>query len=202
MKHIWMALIFVGLFCGSFAGVNLVLSEFSKKSQVEVPTELVTSATEAEILAAETIAIPQVDALETAVEISTQDAPETATEIPTIIPTATPRPTSTPSPTPVPQPVYTDQEVYGFIEAYSAQYGLDPNVVRHIAQCESGFNQTAVNGAYVGLFQFGTSAWVTGRAAMGEDADLNLRLNAEKSVHTATYLLAEGRTDLWPHCMP
>jgi len=202
MKKIVIALFFVGLYGGSFVGVNLALTKFSESPQGEAPIELTIAEIETDVLAAETIANPQIESLETEVETPTQAALETVTPIPTATPTAMPRPTSTPPPTPVPQPVYSDQEVNEFIESFSTQYGLDPNVVRHIAQCESGFNQTAVNGAYAGLFQFGTSAWVTARAQMGESADLSIRLNAEESVHTASYHLSQGRTDLWPNCMP
>ena len=65
--------------------------------------------------------------------------------------TATKKPTPTPSPTatPVPTPIATSQEVNGFIDRFSAQYGVDPNVLRHTAQCESGFNPGATNESYL-----------------------------------------------------
>ena len=86
-------------------------------------------------------------------------AAPTATAVPTIIPTATPTPTPLPTPTPKPkptptikptptpkpQPKYTSEQIYGFTERFGGQYGVDPNVLRHVALCESGFRPEARN---------------------------------------------------------
>jgi len=132
------------------------------------------------------------------------------TAIPTAAPTPTPRPTLTPQPTKIPRPTptpfpvktYTPQEIHGFIERYASQYNLDVNVLRHVAVCESGFNPLAVNGPYIGLYQFGPTAWKNNRAIMGEDSELNLRYDAEESVQTAAYLISIGRSNIWPNCFP
>jgi hypothetical protein len=132
----------------------------------------------------------------------------TPTSFPTVMPTPTPTPTMKPTPTPtptptaVPQPDFSQEEIHGFIERFAAQYSVDPNVLRHIAACESGFNASAVNGPYVGLYQFGITSWRSNRTQMGEDADPNLRLNAEEAIQTAAFIVSKGMGNLWPNCFP
>ena len=101
----------------------------------------------------------------------------------------------------LPPPV-SPQEIHAFIERFSAQYGVDPNVMRHIAVCESGFNPLAINGPYIGLYQFGKSGWISNRQALGENTDTDLRLSAEESVQTAAYIISIGKGSLWPNCFP
>ncbi len=124
-------------------------------------------------------------------------------------PTETPTATFTPSPeVPTPKPKIprptpaSGQEVNGMIDRFSAQYGVDPNVLRHLAICESGFNSSAVQGAYVGLFQFGPVTWKNLREEIGEDINPNLRYSAEESVQTAAYALSLGKQKIWPNCQP
>jgi hypothetical protein len=128
---------------------------------------------------------------------------ETPTIVETPVPTATPSATLTPTPTKVPRPSPApSQEVNGTIDRFSAQYGVDPNVMRHLAICESGFNSSAVQGAYVGLYQFGAITWKNLRTEIGEDADPALRFSAEESVQTAAYALSVGKQGIWPNCQP
>lgn len=89
-----------------------------------------------------------------------------------------------------------------FIERFASQYSVDPNVLRHIATCESGFNANARNGPYAGLYQFGNSSWKSNRILMGEDTDPDLRYNAEESVQTAAYIISRGIKNIWPNCYP
>jgi len=121
-------------------------------------------------------------------------------------PTASPSATLTPTPTKKPKPVLpapaSSMEVNALIERFSAQYSVDPNVMRHLAICESGFNSSAINGAYVGLFQFGTVTWKNLRKEIGEDMNINLRFSAEESTQTAAYALALGERGIWPNCAP
>jgi len=121
-------------------------------------------------------------------------------------PTASPSATLTPTPTKVPKPPRPtsapSMEVNALIERFSAQYSVDPNVMRHLAICESGFNSSAINGAYVGLFQFGTVTWKNLRKEIGEDTNINLRFSAEESAQTAAYALALGERGIWPNCAP
>jgi len=127
----------------------------------------------------------------------------TLTPTPTPSP-APPPPTQTPTPNlaPLPMKAYTSEEIHGFIEDYAKQYGVSIDVLRHIAVCESGFNPQARNGPYIGLYQFGPTAWKNNRALMGEDTDLALRFDAKESAQTAAYLVSLGRRDIWPNCYP
>lgn len=122
----------------------------------------------------------------------------TSTSTPT--PTPTPEPTATPTPTPTPSA--SSQQINEFIDKYSSQYGVDPNKIRHTALCESGFNPSAVNGPYAGLFQFDARTWQTYRNRMGKDADAALRVNAREAVETAAYVYSVNATGIWPHCTP
>lgn len=112
----------------------------------------------------------------------------------------------TPSPTKIkakPTPIVAaSQEVNEFIERFAAQYGVDKNVLRHVAICESGFNSGATNGPYAGLYQFGTNTWQNIRKEIGEDTNPDLRYVAKDAVQTAAYALAKGRGGMWPNCMP
>jgi len=125
------------------------------------------------------------------------------TETPSPEPTATPKPkTPTPSPTPTPVPTFTSQQINEFIERFGAQYNIDPNVLRHIAICESGFKPLAVNGPYEGLYQFGSITWQNYRKKMGENSDPALRTNAEEAIQTAAYALSLNNSGIWPNCAP
>ena len=119
--------------------------------------------------------------------------------IPKQIPTLTPTETSKPTPLPL---LATSQEINSFIERFAAQYGVDPNILRHIALCESGFNSTAIHRNYAGLYQFTTISWTNIRREIGEDINPDLRFSAEESVQTAAYALSKGKGGIWPNCLP
>ncbi len=119
-------------------------------------------------------------------------------------PTATavpkkPKPSPTPKPTPPAEP---KEKVNKLVDKYSAQYGLDVNIVRHLALCESGFRSNAKNGKYIGLFQYDALTWKTIREEMKLDANPELRYSAEEAVKTTAYALSKGKTKLWPNCVP
>ncbi len=124
------------------------------------------------------------------------------TDSPTPTPTPTPSPTLKPTATPVPAPKYTSQEINQFVDRFSAQYGVDPNVMRHIAICESGFEPLAKNGPNWGLYQFVSTTWSSYRRRMGENRDPNLRLDAEEAAQTAAYAFSLGNGKIWPNCQP
>lgn len=113
----------------------------------------------------------------------------------------TPKPTIKVTPKITPTPA-NSQDVNNFIERFSNQYGVDPNVIRHIAICESGFNSSATNGKYIGLFQFDTTTWINLRKVMGEETNPELRYSAEEAVQTVCYAISKGKSRLWPHCIP
>lgn len=148
-----------------------------------------------------------------AVQVAREEAPigvPSPTLAPTLTPTPTPTPTTvpmptvtvTPTPTAIPQPKLTDEQVYQLIERFSGQYGVDANVLRHIARCESGFNLTAKNGVYSGLYQFSSGTWRKYRVMMGENPDSDLRNNGEEAIQTAAFALAQGHEYIWPNCHP
>ena len=128
----------------------------------------------------------------------------TPSPAPSFTPTPTPTsvPTLTPTPTPFPQPVYNTEQINALIKIYADQYGVDPNVLRYVAICESNFNPAAINGPYAGLYQFNPTTWENNRQLMGEDPSLDLRLNAEEAIKTAAFILSIGRGNIWPNCFP
>lgn len=150
--------------------------------------------------------------------LSQRSAIISPTPFPTLTPTPTPEPTNTPTPTPKPKPTPTptlkptptptpqssvsSEQINGFIERFAGQYGVDPNVLRYIAVCESGFNPLATNLSYAGLYQFTSSTWIKYRNLLGEDINPDLRFNAEEAVQTAAFILSLGQTYIWPSCMP
>jgi hypothetical protein len=124
------------------------------------------------------------------------------TPTPTLTPTPIPTNTPIPTPTSIPQPDYSQEQIHVLIERFSGQYAIDPNVLRHIATCESRFNQKAINKYYAGLYQFSSTTWTNLRIEMGEDENADLRFNAEEAVQTAAYALSVGKGNIWPNCIP
>ena len=136
----------------------------------------------------------------------TAEVTPTAVPSPTPSPTLTPTPTFTPRPprvpTPLPQPQFTPEQIYSFTQKYGGQYGVDSNVIRHIALCESTFDPLARNYIYAGLFQFDARTWKVYRQKMGEDPHPDLRYHAEEAVQTAAFALSLGQGRIWPNCQP
>lgn len=85
---------------------------------------------------------------------------------------------------------------------YGQEYGVSSEVLKRIAQCESGLRPEALskNGLYGGLFQFVSSTWSSNRRAMGLDPDPALRFNAEEAIKTAAFKISQGGIGAWPHC--
>lgn len=137
-----------------------------------------------------------------AIEISVTPEPS-ATPSPTPVPTPPPKPTPRPSPKAKEGAAeFTPEQIYNFTESYGREYGVDPNVIRHIALCESTFKPQAKNYIYAGLFQFDRRTWTLYRAKMGKSPDPDLRYNAQEAVQTAAYVLSLGHGRIWPNCMP
>jgi soluble lytic murein transglycosylase-like protein len=148
----------------------------------------------------------------------------TTTSVVTSAPTATPTPLALPKPsaeegTPKPKPTplatahilpkplaeeekFTSQQINEFIDRFASQYGVSPDVLRYIAICESGFNPSAKNYVYAGLYQFNATTWKNLRLKIGEDTNADLRFNAEEAVQTASYAVSIGDHAIWPHCYP
>jgi hypothetical protein len=129
-------------------------------------------------------------------------ATPTVTPVPTLIPTPTPKPTLIPTPTIKPATKYKSEEIYGFTNSFAGQYGVDANVIRRIAICESGFNPASQNGIYAGMFQFDAPTWKSFRLMMNKNPDPDLRYDAKEAVETVAYMLSIHREALWPNCRP
>lgn len=117
---------------------------------------------------------------------------------PTIEPTTTPEPIAVPSAAPAISTAAADLE--SLFAQHAATHGVDPEIMKKIAQCESGMRPEAVNGPYGGMFQFVSSTWVSNRKAMGKDTDPALRFNAEEAIETAAFKMGRDGYGAWPSC--
>jgi hypothetical protein len=124
----------------------------------------------------------------------------TPSPTPTPTPTASPTPTLSPTPTPTPTPIVAPADMEPLFIRYANEYGIDSQLLKRIAYCESEFNPFAVNGPYIGLFQFHADRWRDHRTDMGHDPNPDLRTNAEESIKTAAYLVSLGKLHMWPNC--
>jgi hypothetical protein len=128
-------------------------------------------------------------------------------EIITFSPNPTSSPTLTLKPTPyisitkapsviLSKPLSLDE----LFEKYGLIYGVDKNVLKKIASCESGLDPNQVTGIYGGLFQFSDLSWTEARGRMGKSADQNLKFNAEESIKTAAFEINYKGTSGWSDC--
>jgi hypothetical protein len=125
----------------------------------------------------------------------------TPTPTPTPKPSPSPSPSPSPLPSPSPSPIrVTNEELNSFFVQYSVFYGVDEQLLKGIAQCESEMNPQAVNGPYAGLFQFTANTWLATRQAMGLDPNPDLRFNPEEAIRTAAYKISVGGLNVWPNC--
>lgn len=149
----------------------------------------------------------------TALFISPTPTPtNTPTPTPTLTPSPTPTPTYTPTPTPVPPtatptptPLPTrvpasPAEIDEFFQRFSQEFGVEEEILRKIAYCESGYNAQSVNGPYGGMYQFHHSSWESTRNAMGADPNHDLRFNPEEAIRTAAFKISAGGIGAWPAC--
>lgn len=83
---------------------------------------------------------------------------------------------------------------------YAAAFNVNRETLIRIARCESGFREGAVNGPYLGMFQYLDSTWQSTRNAMGENPDPSLRANAEEAIKTTAWKIAHGGVGAWPVC--
>lgn len=98
--------------------------------------------------------------------------------------------------TPQPSP----QTIDSYFEKYSKDYQVEESLLRKIAVCESGYNTSAENGVYGGMFQFTSLTWISTRQSMGENIDPDLRYNAEEAIKTAAYKISQNGIGSWKNC--
>lgn len=110
-------------------------------------------------------------------------------------------PTIVSVPTPAPQPVADSSIPYDeHFTKYAAAFNVNKETLVRIARCESGFREGAVNGPYLGMFQYLADTWSSTRNAMGENPDPALRANAEEVIKTSAWKIAHGGIGAWPVC--
>ncbi len=129
------------------------------------------------------------------------------TPLPTDIPTPTLAPTTIPTPTATPTPTVTATptpsvpvDLEALFTDHANHYSVDKDLLKRIAQCESGMNSSAQNGPYGGMFQFSESSWTSTRNAMGMDSNPQLRFDPGESIRTAAFKLSTGGRSAWPNC--
>lgn len=88
----------------------------------------------------------------------------------------------------------------GLFTKYSSEFGVDKNLLTKIADCESHFHQSSVNGDYAGMFQFSSGTWIGTRSQMGLDTNSDLRFSAEESIRTAAFKISRGGVSAWANC--
>ncbi len=118
----------------------------------------------------------------------------------------TPKPTEKPTPIPTPQSLPATKvptsDYEPLFEQWSTHFGVDINLLKHIARCESRFNPAAVGGIYGGMYQFSASTWKSTRSSMDHDTDPNLRFDANEAIKTAAFKIASGGKQAWKNCLP
>lgn len=129
----------------------------------------------------------------------------TTTPTPTVFPTPKPRPIVAAETTEVHQQAVAMQvtspaDLDHWFSTYSQAFGIDANLLKHIAKCESGFNAGSISGPYGGMYQYLASTWSSTRNAMGLDPDPDLRFNAEEAIKTTAWKISVGGIGAWPHC--
>lgn len=115
-------------------------------------------------------------------------------------PIPSPTPTITPTPTPTKTPPLSAGDLNSLMEKYARETSVDKNLLIKIAVCESNLNPGAVNGPYGGLYQFTEGAWRRSRVEMNANPDPNLRFDSNEAIRTAAYVIARGRSYIWPNC--
>ena len=117
-------------------------------------------------------------------------------------PKPTVKPEATPAPTKTPAAVLPASDYEPLFEKWAVHFGIDINLLKHIARCESRFNPGAVGGIYGGMYQFSASTWKSTRIAMDHDPDPNLRFDANEAIKTAAFKIANGGQSAWKNCLP
>lgn len=173
----------VGVFVGLIIFQSVIQKVFLSENQVLGDTEILRQPTQ----------IPT--------ENPTNKPTQTPSPIPTPTATSTPTPTNTPTPKVTSTPVSAPSHLQPIFTRFANEYEVESQLLIKIALCESRFNTHAINGDYLGLFQFGSQRWVDYRTQMGHDTNPELRVVTEESIKTAAYAISKGKLFLWPNCV-
>jgi hypothetical protein len=110
-------------------------------------------------------------------------------------------PQTPPAQAPIPAVrTYPESQYEAWFEQYGSQFGVEPELLKKIAYCESHYNPGAQNGPYGGMYQYLDSTWQATRNLMGLDPDPNLRFDAEQSIMTSAFKIKAGGIRAWPVC--
>lgn len=84
------------------------------------------------------------------------------------------------------------------IEARAISYGLDPEMAKAVAYCESNYIPTAQNSTSSagGIYQFIDSTWISTSKRRGADYSLEDKYDPIKSIENAMWL---AKHDGWRH---
>lgn len=87
----------------------------------------------------------------------------------------------------------------GAVDQYAKEYNVSPELMNCILFKESSYNPSAKNknSSATGMAQFIKSTWTSFRTRMGEDANLDLRLDARESIKTLAWALSKGYKNHW-----
>ena len=95
--------------------------------------------------------------------------------------------------TAAPEPAPEEGSMEAVITDAAVEFGLDPDYLLSVDDCESDFDPYAVNEVgYYGLFQFDHTTW----ASYGYGSIYDPTAQAR----TAARLIAAGQTERWPNC--
>lgn len=97
-------------------------------------------------------------------------------------------------------PVPTMNELEVMFQAYGNYYGVNPKQLRHLALCESRFRPWVTNGIHAGMYQYNPRTWSATRERMRQDPNPDLRFDAEESVKTTAYKIANEGSGAWVVC--
>ena len=79
-------------------------------------------------------------------------------------------------------------------------YGIEREILKKIAWCESHYNSGSNSGPYGGMYQFTVGAWKGARNRMGQDENPDIRYSAEESIKTAAFKISRDGTAAWVNC--
>ncbi len=198
----WMLMYAVLRIDDSQSAASSASFEMTQNNTLLIPVEIATLET-----SPSPTSIAQIAQTEVALSIASSTQSPKPSPSPALQRTLTPSPTLALTPTPVTTvsatPAQPIASVYdALFEQWSTHFGVDIQLLKYIARCESRFNPASVGGIYGGLYQFSASTWKSTRNAMSHDPDPALRFDANEAIKTAAFKIANGGKSAWKNCLP